>query len=46
MNAEKNSKHNSTHVFLITDKVAQDDVEVSHIGMHFIWAGLNAKQVQ
>ena len=46
MSAGKNSKHIKNRVFLITDKVAQGDVEIKHIGTKTMWADINTKPVQ
>jgi hypothetical protein len=46
MSAGKNSKHIKNRFFLITDKVAQGDVELKHIGTKSMWADVNTKPVQ
>jgi hypothetical protein len=46
MSAGKNSKHIKNHFFLITYKVAQNNLEVKHIGTKSMWADVNTKPVQ
>ena len=46
MSAGKNSKHIKNRFFLIADKVAQDDVEVRHMGTKSIWADVNTTPIQ
>ena len=47
MSAGKNSKHIKNHFFfLITDKVAQEELEVHHKGTDEMWADVNTKPLQ
>ena len=46
MSARKNSKHIKNIFFLITDKVAQGDLEIRHMWTKEIWADINTNQVQ
>ena len=41
--AGKKSKHTKNSFFLITDKVAQEELEVQHKGTEEMWADVNAK---
>ena len=43
MSAGKNSKHIKNRFFLITDKVAQEDLETRHKGTDDMWADMNTK---
>ena len=42
----KNSRHIKNRFPLITDKVAQGDLEVRHMGTKSMWADVNTKPVQ
>merc|ERR1712086_339309 len=46
MSAGKNSKHIKNSFFLITDKVAQEELEVQHRGTEDMWADVNTNRVQ
>ena len=46
MSAGKNSRHIKNRVFLITDKVAQGDLAIRHMGTKSMWADVNTKAVQ
>ena len=46
MSAGKNSKHIKNRFFLITDKVAQGDLEIRHKGTDDMWDDMNTKPVQ
>ena len=46
MIAGKNSKHIKNRFFLITDKVAQGNLEIQHKGTHKMWADVNTKTTQ
>ena len=46
MLADKNSKHNKNHFFLITDKVSQEELEIRHKGTKEMWADMNTKPLQ
>ena len=46
MPAEKNSKHIKNIVFLIMDKIAQEELEVQHKGTDDMWADMNTKPPQ
>ena len=46
MSAGKNSKHIKNRFFLITDKVAQGDLEIRHKSMDNMWANMNNKPTQ
>ena len=46
MSAGKNSRHIKNRFFLITDKVAQGDLEIRHMGTKSMWADVNTKPVQ
>ena len=46
MSAGKNSKHIKNRFFLITNKVAQGDLLIQHMGMKNMWADVNTKPVQ
>ena len=46
MSAGKNSRHIKNWLFLITDKVAQGDLEIRHMGTKSMWADVNTKPVQ
>ena len=46
MSAGKNSKHIKNRFFLITDKVAQRELEIRHMGTKSMWADVNTKQVK
>ena len=46
MSAGKNSKHIKNRFFLITDKVAQGDLEIRHKGTDDMWADMNTKPTQ
>ena len=43
MSAGKNSKHIKNSFFLITDKVAQGDLEIQYKGTDKMWADMNTK---
>ena len=42
----KNSRHIKNRFFLITDKVAQGNLEIRHMGNKSMWADVNTKPVQ
>ena len=46
MSARKNSRHIQNQFFLITDKVAQGDLEIRHMGTKSMWADVNTKPIQ
>ena len=46
ISAGKNSKHIKNRFFLITHKVAKDDVKIRHMGTNSIWADVNTKPLQ
>ena len=46
MSAGKNSRHIKYRFFLITDKVAQGDLEIRHMGTKSMWADMKTKPVQ
>ena len=46
ISAGKNSKHIKNRFFLITDKVAQRELEIRHMGTKSMWADVNTKQVK
>ena len=46
MSAGKNSKHIKNRFFLITDKVAQDDLKIEHMGTDDMWGDVNTKPTQ
>ena len=46
MSGGKNSKHIKNRFFLITDKVAQGDLEIQPEGTDDTWAGVNTKPTQ
>ena len=46
MSAGKNSRHIKNRFFLITNKVAQGDLEIRHMGTKSMWADVNTKPVQ
>ena len=46
MSDGKNSKHIKNRFFLITDKVDQREIEISHISTKSMWADVNTKPVQ
>ena len=46
MSAGKNSRHIKNRFFLITDKVAQVDLDIRHMGNKSMWADVNTKPVQ
>ena len=46
MSAGKKSKHIKNRFFLITDKVAQGDLTIQHMGTKTMWADVNTKPVQ
>ncbi len=46
MSAGKNSRHIKNRFFLITDKVAQGDLLIQHMGTKNMWADVNTKPVQ
>ena len=46
MSAGKNSKHIKNSFFLITDKVAQGDLEIQYKGTDKMWADVNTKPTQ
>ena len=46
MNARKNSKHTKNRFFLITDKVAQGDLKIEHMGTDNMWGDVNTKPTQ
>ena len=45
MLAGNNSKHIKNRFFLITDKVAQRELEIRHMGTKSMWADVNTKPV-
>ena len=46
MSAGKNSKHIKNRFFLITDKIAQGDLEVKYAPTKEMWADINTKPLQ
>ena len=46
MSAGKNSKHIKNRFFLITDKVAQGDLRIEHMGTNNMWGDVNTKPTQ
>ena len=46
MSDGKNSKHIKNRFFLITDKVAQRELDIRHMGTKSIWTDVNTKPVQ
>ena len=46
MSAGNNSKHIKKRFLLITDKVAQGDLNIRHKGTYGIWADMNTKPTQ
>ena len=46
MLAGKNIKHIKNRFFLITDKVAQRELEIRHMGTKSMWVDVNTKLVQ
>ena len=46
ISAGKNSKHIKNRFFLITDKVAQREPEILHMGTKSMWEDVNTKPVQ
>ena len=46
MSAGKNSKHIKNRFFLITDKVAQGDLKIEHMGTDDMWGDVNTKPTQ
>ena len=46
MSAGKNGRHIKNRFFLITDKVAQGELEVMHMGTKSMWDDVNTKLVQ
>ena len=46
MSAGKNIKYIKNLFFLISDKVAQGDVEIEHRGTKVMWADINTKPLQ
>ena len=46
MSAGKNSKHIKNRFFLITDKIAQEDLEVKYVPTKEMWADINTKPLQ
>ena len=42
----KNSKRIKNRFFLITDKVAQTELEIGHMGTKSMWSDVNTKQLQ
>ena len=46
MSAGKNSKHIKNRFFLITDKIAQKDLEVKYAPTKEMWADINTKPLQ
>ena len=42
----KNSKHIKNRFFLVTDKIAQGDLEICHKGTDEMWADVNTKPLQ
>ena len=46
MSAGRNSKHTKNSFFLITDKVAQEELELQHKGTEEMWADVNTKPLQ
>ena len=46
MSAGKNIRHIKNRFFLITDKVAQGDLSIQHMGTKNMWADVNTKPVQ
>ena len=46
MSDRKNSQHIKNRFFLITDKVAQGDLSIRHMGTKSMWADVNTNPVQ
>ena len=46
MSAGKNSKYTKNRFFLITDKVAQRELDIRHMGTKSMWADVNTKPVK
>ena len=46
ISAVKNSKHIKNKFFLVTDKVAQRELDIRHMGTKSMWADVNTKPVQ
>ena len=46
MSDGKNRKHTKNRFFLITDKVAQRELEIRHMGTKYMCADVNTKPVQ
>ena len=46
MSAGKNSKHIKNRFFLVTDKIAQGDLEVQYAPTKEMWADVNTKPLQ
>ena len=46
MLAGKNSKHIKNRFLLITDKLAQSEIEIRHMVTKSMWADVNTKPVQ
>ena len=46
MSAGKNTRHIKNRFFLITDKLAQGNLEIRHMGTKSMWADVNSKPVQ
>ena len=46
MLAEKNSNHIKNRFFLVTDKVAQMEIEIHNMGTKSMWADVNTNPVQ
>ena len=45
MSAGKNSKHINNRLFLITDKVAERELDILHMGTKSMWVDVNTKSV-
>ena len=45
MSAGKNSKHINNSFFLITDKVAQREIDICHMGTRSMWEDVNTNPV-
>ena len=46
MSAGKKSKHIKNRLILVTDKIAQGDLEICHKGTNEMWADVNTKPLQ
>ena len=46
MSAGNNRKHTKNRFFLITDKVAERELDILHMGTKSMWVDVNTKLVQ